>query len=197
VVDERKLNPERWVEEHGDVLFGYALARVRDRQVAEDIVQETLVSAFRARESFSGKSSERTWLVGILKHKIHDYYRKHYRERETLEKTPNPDDERFIEGQFDRWSHWKHKPAAWRSPESALEEKEFWKVLRQCIDALPTRLGDAFSLRVLDGLETDSICKILDITTTNLGVMLHRARISLRRCLEENWFEGGKGKDKR
>jgi RNA polymerase sigma-70 factor (ECF subfamily) len=184
-------DPEHWVDEHGDYLYRYALFRLHDAQLAEDMVQETFLAALHAQERFSGRSSEKTWLVGILKHKIADHIRKVSRERSFGDTESSIDIEEDL---FDEAGKWKIAPTAWDTdPSSTLENKEFWEVLKRCLSDLPDRLSDAFSLREMDGLSTKEICKLLNVSATNLWVMLHRARMRLRRCLELNWFEHTEG----
>lgn len=174
-----------WVDEYGDILYRYALGRVGDQATAQDLVQDAFIAAMEAQESFSGLSSEKTWLIGILKHKILDHFRKSYRGiNKGLESAPD------IDQYFDQKGHWKDPLPSWgRNPEKVLSDKEFVAVLKQCIDLLPQNQKIAFMLREIDGLESDDICKNLDVTATNLWVILHRARNNLRRCLQKNWFE--------
>ncbi len=188
------LNPERWVDAHGDYLYRYALSRVRDTQSAEDCVQETLLSALKSRENFSGESSERTWLTGILKHKIIDHFRKTSRERAVSDMETEED---FTEDFFDKKGMWKMDaaPSDWTmDPDAALSQKEFLKTLEGCLKKLPARLARLFTLVEMDGLSSDESCKVLNVTATNVWVMLYRARMGLRKCLEKNWF--GKEKEK-
>jgi RNA polymerase sigma-70 factor (ECF subfamily) len=183
------MKPEEWVALHGDILFRFAIMRVKDREIAEDLVQETLLAALKGKESFSGKSSERTWLVGILKHKIVDHFRKSTREQ------PVEDPQIYLDSEdpFDNGGRWKMGPGEWgESPVHSLENKEFWGVLAGCVEKLPERLRQVFSLRELDGMESSQVCKVLSITSTNLWVILHRARAQLRSCLELNWFGDNK-----
>lgn len=178
------VDPTMWVDQHGDSLFRYALTRVGNSQVAEDLVQETFLAALRGSEDFAGKSAERSWLVGILKHKIVDHYR--HQGREHSVQAANPSEE-GIEGLFDQKGWWKIKPTKWVPPPSEmLERKEFWEIFRRCLQKLPQRLAAAFSLREMDELDTDEVSDILSVTAGNLGVMLYRARMNLRRCLEIN-----------
>ena len=186
-------DPESWVDNYGDSLFRYAMFRINDAHLAEDLVQETFVAALRARDSFAGRSSGRTWLFGILKHKIIDHIRKRSRERPasdagTIEAIPRDS--------FDEKGGWNLHPAEWTTdPRLLYQQQEFWEILQHCLSELPNRLHQAFTLRELDGLSTEEICKIMDITPTNGGVMLHRARMRLRSCLEVKWFgrEEGEG----
>ena len=167
-------------------MYGFALARVQDPSTAEDIVQETFLAALHSLKNFKGRSSERTWLTGILKHKIVDYYRKKAKEQ------PVDDIEYHLETideVFDKNGQWKVKPAKWAAdPQKFYEEREFMKVLHNCLSELSSRLSSAFILREMIGESTEEICKVLNISATNLWVMLYRARMNLRRCLEINWF---------
>jgi RNA polymerase sigma-70 factor (ECF subfamily) len=185
------LDPEAWVDEYGDALFRYALFRIQDAQVAEDLVQETFLAAIRGKDSFAGRSSVKTWLFGILKHKIIDHIRKISRERpeeniETIADLASKD--------FDDRGGWNYQPSEWTTNPSLLfQQQEFWQILQTCLSELPPRLNQAFTLRELDGLSAKEVRKILGVTPTNGGVMLHRARMRLRECLELRWF----GEEKR
>ncbi|MBW2437745.1 MAG: sigma-70 family RNA polymerase sigma factor [Desulfobacterales bacterium] len=179
-------NPESWVDNYGDFLYRFALARVKDQSIAEDLVQETFLAALRARENFQGQSTGRTWLTAILKHKIVDHIRKKIREPstdkiETLTDASDPD--------FDDRGEWSIRPGKWVvNPGNLYEQKEFLDVLYHCLAELPERLAEAFIKREMEGLSTEKICKELGITATNSWVMLYRARMSLRRCLENRWL---------
>jgi RNA polymerase sigma-70 factor (ECF subfamily) len=181
------VDPEAWVDRHGDCLYRYALMRVRHPEVAEDLVQETLLAAVRTHTNFRGTSSERSWLCGILKNKICDHFRK-------LAREVSYTDLEFLE---DEMSHkfinqgWNHDlgPAEWKpEAEAALDRKEFWETFRNCLDKLPQRVADVFMLREMEEMDTAQICEALRISQNNLWVMLHRARMALRECLELNWF---------
>lgn len=190
VDNEISSHPEEWVDKHGDYLFRFALLRLHDRQSAEDMVQETFLAALKTYESFQGKSSERTWLVGILKRKIIDYYRRNSRFvslKNEDEAQPLSD---FIE-QGKRQGRWKDSfaPKDWgKNPDSAMEQREFRVVLQRCINGMTRRLAALFTMREIDDRSTEEICKELNISASNVWVMLHRARTQLRRCLEVNWF---------
>lgn len=179
-------HPTTWVERHGDALYRYALLRVGDADLAEDLVQESFLAALHARERFSARSSERTWLIGILKRKIVDHVRHAVRERA-------PDRPEEFTGQDDAFfaksGKWKSLPGRWgRDPRSDSENREFWAVIRHCLTLLPSKLADAFLLRELDQMDGDEVCKVLDISATNLWARLHRARLRLQECLQTNWF---------
>ncbi len=182
-------NPETWVDEYGDFLYRFALSRVKDPSVAEDLVQETFLAALRAYENFKGRSAGRTWLIAILKHKIVDHIRKKIREPST-DKIETLTD--IADADFDDRGEWQIRPSKWAiNPGNIYEQKEFLDVLYRCLAELPLRLAEAFMLREMDEFSTEEVCKVLDITATNSWVMLYRARMSLRRCLENKWLSAG------
>ncbi|HEX6622944.1 MAG TPA: sigma-70 family RNA polymerase sigma factor [Pyrinomonadaceae bacterium] len=189
-------DPGAWVDEHGDYLFRYAMFRLRETTTAEDAVQETLLAALQAYDTYAGRGSERAWLTGILKHKLTDHFRRLGRE------TPlsRIEGEEFEHGEFfrppgDEWEgHWAvgYTPSEWcETPESLAEQGEFFRVLDDCLSPLPARVSGAFVLREVDGLGTEEICRKFGVSANNLWVMLHRARLHLRRCLELNWLKPG------
>ncbi|MBI5248753.1 MAG: sigma-70 family RNA polymerase sigma factor [Desulfomonile tiedjei] len=178
--------PETWVDDHGDYLFRFAWKRLQNREIAEDMVQETYLEALKGFKTFRGDASERTWLISILRHKIVDYFRKSSRE-DLVE------DERSLDGSedsFDENGKWAIKPLNWKyDPKSLLEKKEFWQILKRCLGELPQRMAHTFTLRELEELGSAEISQIVGISLNNLSVVLYRARMKLRRCLEINWFE--------
>ena len=192
-----RLDPERWVEVYGDVLFGFAAARVRDRATAQDLVQETFLAAIKASESFAGRFTERSWLFGILRNKLADHYRLQYREVAVADLEPSLPEEQVAFGTSglgkDGWVM-KLAPKGWETPDGTLISKEFHDVLRSCLSRLPDKVAQVFRLREIDGASSEEICKDLGVSPNNLWVMLHRARMGLRRCLEVHWF-GKKQKD--
>lgn len=169
-------------------LLRYASLQLRDAAAAEDAVQEALLAALAGEANFAGRSNLRTWLTGILKHKIVDTIRRQSRERPTsdLEATGEPD---ASDALFDRRGHWEESPDAWEQPEGALGQKQFLAALEACLKALPEKTARVFMMREHLGLETSEICKELGITPTHCWVMLHRARMALRLCLATNWFD--------
>ena len=180
------MNPELWVEEYGDVLFRYAIKRVSNRSEAEDLVQETLIAALKARDNFRSQSTPKTWLIGILEHKVMDYYRKKGRELnvQDVEEVCQVSDKLF-----DRKGMFRSPGNDWgENPEALFERKEFWGVLGECISNLPERLLPVFQLRMLQERNTDQVCEELGITSNNMWVMLHRARLRLKTCLDAKWF---------
>jgi len=177
-----KLDPTTWLDSYGDILFRYAMARVHDQATAEDLVQEALLAGIISVDTFKGGSTERTWLVGILRHKILDYFRKTSREQRS--------DWSADDGDFDSEGSWAVTLKEWRTPEKLAEQDEFWPILGGCVDTLPENLRTLFTLRELDGLETDVLLQTLNISSkNNLWVMLSRARKLVRNCLQTHWFE--------
>ncbi|MGE3818741.1 MAG: sigma-70 family RNA polymerase sigma factor [Isosphaeraceae bacterium] len=177
-------DPAAWVQEHADALFRYARERVASPHEAEDLVQETFLAALSALGRFQHRSAARTWLVAILRRKLMDHYRRGRRDAnvESMETSP-----RSVRP-FDGSGLWLNPPAAWRSPERALEDEEFREVLAGCVDQLPSHLAETFLLRECQELEADEVRRALDLSETNLRVRLHRARLLLRECLERRWF---------
>jgi RNA polymerase sigma-70 factor, ECF subfamily len=172
------------VESERAYLLRYASLQLRDRHAAEDAVQETLLAALAGAAGFAGRSNLRTWLTGILKHKIVDAIRRASRDGPVPEADAAALDERF-----DRTGHWAEPPAAWPDPDASLEQRQFFTVLEQCLDRLPARTAQAFMMREHLGFETADICKELGLTPTHCWVLLYRARMALRECLQANWFQ--------
>lgn len=175
--------------QYRDYLMRYALYQLRDETLAEDAVQETLLAAVQAKQGFAAQSSVRTWLTGILKHKIVDLQRRQTRDPLLLGGPENEEDLSDFDGLFDKIGHWgSDAPRTWGSPEAALEQRDFWSVYERCAERLPKRTALVFAMRESLGYEIDEICKNLDITATNCSVLLYRARMSLRLCLDQHWF---------
>jgi len=174
-------------------LLRFARLQLRDEALAEDAVSDTLLAALEHPERFAGQSSLRTYLVGILKHKIIDLLRSGRREvRLALagggEDGEQQSDDDAFDALFTRNGHYQNPPSDWGNPDRQLERREFFEILQLCVDRLPERLGRIFMMREWLELETDEICQDLEISTTNVWVMLYRARMRLRECLEINWF---------
>ena len=183
--NDESLQPEAWLADHGDYLYRYALFRLSSDELARDMVQETLLAAWKARKNFRGDSSLRTWLVGIMKHKITDHVRKEIRARKLSDALENDPTSAF----FDENGQWTRPVRDWNDdPEHLYNNRQFMAVLQQCIARLPEQHRHVFTLRELNGEDTDSICNACAITATNLHVIMHRARLALRHCLEKNWF---------
>jgi RNA polymerase sigma-70 factor (TIGR02943 family) len=184
-----RSDPATWVDAHAAALLAYASPRVRDQQTAEDLVQDTFLAALKAG-NFRGDAQERTWLIGILRNKICDHYRRLARERTHA----NGDEQDPVE---DGWfgphlgvmEGWTHPPKSWSVDEAALADRpEFWQAFHECLRGLPTRQSAAFVMRTMEDVDAEQVCQDLGISATNLWVLLHRARARLRTCLEERWF---------
>lgn len=192
------VNPRTWVEKYGDYLYRFAESRVRRVDIAEDLVQETLLAAWKGRAEFMGQSSERTWLTAILKRKVIDWLRQQVRER--VHVATGEIQDRFVTDLFDRRGEWKRAPGRWSrgDPAEPLDRAEFWTTMYACLNKLPARLHEVFSLRYLDEATGDEVCRELGLSQANFWVMLHRARMRMWWCLSLNWFgekpQGGEPK---
>lgn len=177
------------LEQYRGYLLRYAVLQLRDPAAAEDAVQETLLAAIEASSRYSGKSSIKTWLTGILKHKIIDHVRRQRREQPLL---TGQDAERtesdMVDALFAEDGHWRDPPQNWSDPDRAFENSRFWAVFELCASMMPARMARVFAMREVLELSTEEICKELAITPTNCWVLLHRARLALRECLEMKWF---------
>jgi RNA polymerase sigma-70 factor (ECF subfamily) len=183
---EENAKPETWVDLYADSLFRYALLSIADKAVAEELVQETFVAALSTvgNSRFRGESACKTWLTGILKHKLLDYLRQKYRHQASSIDVIR---ESEIEDSFDARGNWRVKPGKWGNPEKHYEQQELMFIIMECIAALGERQADAFRLRELEGEEAEEICKVLNISATNYWVLMHRARLAMRRCIELHW----------
>ena len=184
-----KAVPTKWVENYADSLFNFAILRTSDREIARDLVQDTFLSGLQSLEMFRGESSEKTWLFSILKNKIIDHYRKSATDKSVP--VSNVERDFDLDNYFDEEGEWKEsaKPANWsqRSHDDYLS-KEFHETLQKCLARLTAQCRAIFTLKYLDELEFEEICKKLAISTSNYWVIMHRAKLSLRKCVEKNWI---------
>lgn len=174
-------------------MLRFARLQLRDAGAAEDMVQEALMAAMKDGGSFAGRASFKTWMFGILRHKIVDHIRKSSREIVGADLVDtSTDDAPDFDSLFDSGGFWnpQDRPATWADPEAALSEKQFWNVFDACLDHLPERAARVFMMREFLELETGEICAQLGLSSANCWVILHRARIGLRECLEVHWFKG-------
>ena len=179
------LDARTWLMDHGDYLFRVARRQLHSDEQAEDAVQETLLAALSARDRYAGSASVRTWLTGILKHKIVDLIRRNVRE---VGLPLDEDGDEAVDLLFKQDGHWTEPLRPWGNPHTELELSQLRRVLDECADRLKPVMAQVFSLREVAGMETDEICKELNITPTNCWVLLHRARVFMRQCLELNGF---------
>jgi RNA polymerase sigma-70 factor (TIGR02943 family) len=176
---------------HRNYLMRYAQLQLRNEAWAEDCVSETLLAALSKPQSFENKSQLKTWLVGILKHKVVDHIRARSREisSDALAYESGCDGSLELDALgFAPDGHYQNQPQSWGNPEQDLSSQQFMRVLDACIEKLPPSLGRVFLMREWLELPLEEVCKELNLTATNLYVQLHRARLRLRECLELNWF---------
>ena len=179
------LNPTKWIDNYSDYLFRYTIIRVNNHEVSKDLVQETFFSGLKSAKNFQGKATERTWLVSILKRKIIDHYRKINSKKGQAEVRMDFYDDGENKGS---WLE-ERVPQNWdNTSEKQIEREELRNQLEACIDKLPEKYAMVFRMKTVQEFETEEICKELGITSSNLWVMIHRARTQLRKCMEDNWF---------
>ncbi|MFQ3305546.1 MAG: RNA polymerase sigma-70 factor (TIGR02943 family) [Patiriisocius sp.] len=179
------LNTNNWIDNYADYLYNYTITRVNNGDLAKDLVQDTFFAGLKSAKNFQGKATERTWLVSILKRKIIDHYRKINSKKGQAEVRMNFYDDGENEG---NWLE-ERIPQSWdNASEKKIENEELRNQLEACIDNLPEKYALVFRMKTVQEFETQEICKELDITSSNLWVMIHRARTQLRRCMEDNWF---------
>lgn len=181
-------DPQQWVDLYADDLYAYALKMIPQPDQAENLLQETFLAALKSKDTFKGNSTEKTWLMGILRHKITDYLRVKYKEVPVSSLVP---EDVNIESFFDQVNETlKKAPGSWEiHPDQLIEKEEFWKAFENCLKRLPPKTAEAFSLSEMEEMPSKEICKVLNVTATNLWSLLHRARVQLRQCLQINWFE--------
>jgi len=180
------LNPNKWIDNYADYLFNYTITRIDNAELAKDIVQETFFSGLKAMKNYRGDASERTWLVSILKRKIIDQYRKMNSKKGKAEVRVN-----FYE-EGDKKGSWLENcvPQTWdNEAETDIETKELGVAINKCVEALPEKYRTVFKMKTIRNFDTDEICNELDISSSNLWVIIHRARLQLRKCMEESWFK--------
>jgi RNA polymerase sigma-70 factor (ECF subfamily) len=182
-MSQETLDPQKWVEHYADMMYRYTLVRVKEPEAAEELVQSAFFAALKSQNSFAGKSSEKTWLFGILKHKTMDYFR-NSKKNISIDLTSEED-----QIHFDASGHMVPKPGNWNlDPEKAAENNELAQVLAQCLSRLSDKFHRIFVLKEMDGMSSEEICNEFNIKPTNLWVILHRARNQLKLCLEANWL---------
>ncbi|NCI46133.1 sigma-70 family RNA polymerase sigma factor [Sediminibacterium soli] len=180
------LHPQEWVTQYADALYSYTLPRVNDQALAQDIVQETFLSAWKAREGYKGEASEKNWLFAICRNKIIDHYR-----RKSTDIMVHIDQDNTEDRYFGEPGHWNQQdePADWRNAaDGEVERKEFYQAFEGCRKKLHDAQQSVFAMKYLDDLDSAEICKTLGITPSNYWVLMHRAKLQLRNCLEKNWI---------
>lgn len=181
---EYKIDPTKWIDLYSDYLFNYTIARVNDKDMAEDLVQETFLAGLKSMKNFKGEASERTWLISILKRKIIDYYRKTNSNKGKAEVRMSYNDNE-TEGD---WLEERVADPFDKTAEDLMQNSELGDAILDCLSKLPEKQAEVFRMKTIEGYETEVICKELNITASNLWVIIHRARTAMASCLEKNWF---------
>lgn len=186
------LSDPKFLQELRQQMLRFATLQLSDVHLAEDAVQDALIGALRNANSFAGRAALKTWVFAILKNKIIDILRQRRRRNEVSPVWQDDEGEDFTSDLFDQKGFWQssERPKAWSDPELAMQDQRFWQVFEVCLDHLPGQQAQVFMMRTFVGLESSEICINLDLSVSNLNVILHRARLRLRSCLEQGWFAG-------
>jgi len=179
------IDPNTWIDNYSDYLFNYTIVRVDDREVAKDLVQETFFAGLKAMKNFKGESSERTWLIAILKRKIIDHYRKINSKKGKAEIRIGYTKESDNEGD---WLEERVADPFDITAEDDLENTELGLAIHNCIAKLPKKQAGIFKMKTIQNFDTEVVCNQFNITASNLWVIIHRARTTLTKCLEKHWF---------
>lgn len=182
---KHQINPNNWISEYSDYLFHYTISRVNDREMAQDLVSETFLAGLKSMSNFKGEASERTWLISILKRKIIDYYRKINSNKGKAEVRMTYNNESEVEGD---WLEERVADPFDQTAEDKLENSELGDAIHECLGKLPQKQANVFKMKTILGYDTETICNDLNITASNLWVIIHRARTALADCMEKNWF---------
>lgn len=181
---KHELNPNNWIRLYSDYLFNYTISRVNDREIAKDLVQETFLAALGAMANFKGEANERTWLTAILKRKVIDYYRKINSNKGKAEVRMSYNDDEN-EGE---WLETKVSDPYDKTAEDKLENEELGAVIHDCLSKLNIKQAEVFKMKTILNMETEVICNELNITASNLWVIIHRARTAMAECIEKHWY---------
>jgi RNA polymerase sigma-70 factor (TIGR02943 family) len=190
--NQNTLDPAKWVDSYSDYLYNFAYYRVNDQELAEDLVQDTFLSALKARESYKGEAAEKTWLVSILKNKIIDHYKKASTRNESplrLSSVEAPSLDYYFNKEKN--GHWQdiNKPKDWGEVDNRYDSKEFYKILESCLKTLPEKWKGVFTMSLLEENDAKLICKEFNLSSSNFWVIIHRAKLQVRACLEKNWLK--------
>lgn len=181
-----KLSPEKWVDRYADYLYNYTIVRVNDHEMAQDLVSETFLAGLRSMANFKGAASERTWLVAILKRKIIDYYRKKnsFKGQAEISMTQTTNSE----GTKIDWLEEQVEDTGTKNIEERLENIELRRAIEKCLESINEKQATIFRMKTMEEMDTEAICKEMDITPSNLWVLIHRARKAMAECLETKWL---------
>ncbi len=184
-MSNHQINPNKWIDLYSDYLYNYTIARVNDKVIAQDLVQDTFLAALKSMKNFKGEASERTWLISILKRKIIDYYRKINSKKGKAEIRISYNNESETEGD---WLEERVADPFDKTAEDMMQNTELGDAIFNCLSKLPEKQAEVFRMKTIEGYETEVICNELNITASNLWVIIHRARTAMAECLKENWF---------
>jgi RNA polymerase sigma-70 factor (TIGR02943 family) len=188
IPNESKVNPHNWVDLHAEYLYAYAITRVVDEEQARDLIQETFLAALERVTQFEGRSTERTWLTAILKNKIIDIYRKQSRAGATTSIGPPVEETEFFDPDLNNWKR-EHWPEPFGAEEhDPLHNKELNRILQLCMKKLPPLWLAVFTMKHMDDESKEVICSELKVSDANFWVIIHRAKVNLRSCLQKNWI---------
>ncbi|MFZ3088522.1 MAG: sigma-70 family RNA polymerase sigma factor [Methylotenera sp.] len=181
------LDSHKWLEEHGDYLFRFAVFKLKNAALAEDMVQETLLSALSAKDGFTFKATVRTWLTAILKNKIIDHWRHQGQEISFADLMDGAGEGQSVDDFFDKAGRWLDMPNVYPNPDSALESKQFWRVFEGCLSRLKPQQAEVFLAKEIHGMSNDEISESYTLSSNNVWVLMHRARVAMGKCLELHW----------
>lgn len=179
-----KIDPTKWVDQYSDYLFNYTIARVNDREKAQDLISETFLAGLKSMKNFKGEASERTWLISILKRKIIDHYRKSNSKKGKAEVRIHYKDE---ESEGD-WLEERVADPFDKTAEDNLQNKELGEAIYGCLGQLPEKQAAIFRMKTIENIDTEVICNEFNITPSNFWVIIHRARTAMAGCMEKSWF---------
>lgn len=182
---KHQIDPNKWISLYSDYLFNFTISRVNDREIAKDLVQDTFFAGLKSMKNFKGEASERTWLISILKRKIIDHYRKTNSKKGKAEVRMNYNSDTESEGD---WLEERVADPFDKTAEDKLENIELGNAIHNCLAKLPEKQATVFKMKTIQGFETEAICNELNITASNLWVIIHRARTAMALCMKKNWF---------
>ncbi|WP_159022744.1 sigma-70 family RNA polymerase sigma factor [Formosa sp. L2A11] len=182
---DHKIDATKWIDSYSDYLYNYTISRVSDSEIAKDLVQDTFFAGLKSMKNFKGEASERTWLISILKRKIIDYYRKINSKKGKAEVRMSYSSDSDDEGE---WLEERVEDQSYKNAEDVLENTELSVAIYDCLEKLPEKQARVFKMKTIENFDTEIICNELNITASNLWVIIHRARTSLSGCLEKNWY---------
>jgi len=184
-MSDHQINPNKWIDLYSDYLYNYTISRVSDRDIAQDLVQDTFLAGLKSMKNFKGEATERTWLISILKRKIIDHYRKINSKKGKAEVRMNYNSDTENEGD---WLEERVADPFDKTAEDKLQNNELGNAIMDCLSKLPAKHAQIFTMKTIQNYDTEAICNELNITASNLWVIIHRARIAMATCLKENWL---------